>query len=328
MNKVALMSPVAGSSDAGADLCPAAAGPRVTGYLHPQYAESLAEFGTVCRLSRAGGFLLSRPIPDTVSQDAMGCYPLFCCRDWAGLGEDLRSSGHEFVSVTLVTDPFGDYTESGLHAVFDRVVPFKLHFVVDLHQPLEGFSSATHRKFARRAQRQLEIEVCLDPMRELDTWCGLYGQLVQRHGITGIQAFSRAAFAQQLQVPGMVMFRARHGGETVGMDLWYVQGEVAQGHLAAFSERGYDLRAAYGLKLAIIEYFRDKVRWLNLGGSAGLNPQANDGLTAFKRGWSSGTRMAWLCGRILDPARYAELVHQRGFDPATPYFPAYRCGEF
>ena len=67
---------------------------------------------------------------------------------------------------------------------------------------------------------------------------GLYAHLTERHGITGIRAFSRAAFARQLAVPGLVMFRAAAAGETVGLHLWYVQDDVAYGHLGATSPRG------------------------------------------------------------------------------------------
>jgi hypothetical protein len=106
-----------------------------------------------------------------------------------------------------------------------------------------------------------------------------------------------------------------------------VQGDVAQGHLAATSPQGYELHAAYGLKLAILEYFKGKVRWLNLGGGAGLDGNTNDGLTTFKRGWSSGTKTAWFCGRVLQPAAYGEVLGDRGLN-ADGFFPAYRQGEF
>ena len=328
MSERNIATPVTEPLQSGADQRLEDSGLRAAGYLHPLYAQSLSESGQAVELPLCGGWLLGRPVPATSAVDATGVYPLFCCRNWALLGEDLRSIGGKFVSIVLVADPFGDHTELSLRAMFDYVVPFKPHFVADLEQPVEQFTSSSHRKFARQAQRQLQIEVCSDPVRELDAWCELYGQLVRRRGIAGIQRFSRFAFERQLRVPGLVMFRASHRGETVGLDLWYVQGAVAQGHLVAFSESGYELHAGYGLKLAIIEYFRNRVRWLNLGGAAGPNPQANDGLTAFKRGWASGTRMAWLCGRILNRRCYAALVRQRGIDPSTPYFPAYRSGEF
>jgi hypothetical protein len=297
------------------------------GYAHPAYAKSLSGFGEPYELPASGGWLLRRGIPDSTNFDAMGCYPLFCCQNWSRLADDLRDFHGNLVSVSLVADPFGDCDEALLRRTFDHVRPFKTHFVVDLQKPLASYSSARHRKFARRAQRSLAIEVCANPLSQLDNWCALYDQLIQRHEIRGLRAFSREAFAGQLAVPGMVMFRADCGGETVGLDLWYVQGEVAQGHLAATSPRGYELGAAYGLKLAVIEHFKDQVRWLNLGGAAGMDKNANDGLTAFKRGWASDTRTAWFCGRILQPERYQELL--RAPDrPVPDYFPAYRAGEF
>ncbi|HXG48636.1 MAG TPA: GNAT family N-acetyltransferase [Methylomirabilota bacterium] len=299
-----------------------------SGYLHPLYAGSLAEFGVPLELARCRGWLLQRSIAGSTAVDAMGCYPLFCCGDWSQLPADLAEIGPRLVSVVLVTDPFGHYDEAWLRSCFDRVTAFKEHFVADLEQPWERFTSATHRKFARRAQRQMQIEVCGEPARHLDEWCALYGAFAAKKGITGIRAFSRASFARQLAVPGLVLFRASAGGETLGLDMWYVQGEVAHGHLVAMSDRGYELQAAYALKMALLEYFQGRVRWVNFGGTPGARDGAVDGLAAFKRGWSSGTRTAWLCGRVLNPPAYANLTQERGLTPGDDYFPAYRKGEF
>ena len=38
-------------------------------------------------------------------------------------------------------------------------------------------------------------------------------------------------------------------------------------------------------------------------------------------------RTAYFCGRIFDPAKYAQLVELNRVGP-TSYFPAYRRGEF
>ena len=78
-----------------------------------------------------------------------------------------------------------------------------------------------------------------------------------------------------------------------------------------------------------IEHFRESgdVDWLQLGAGAGLDPQSDDGLTRFKRGWATGSKTAYLCGRIFDREAYAALVQARGVS-ATDYFPAYRQGEF
>ena len=87
-------------------------------------------------LPASGGWLLERPIAGSDYRDAMGCYPLFVCRDWGGLAADLEPLRHELVSLALVTDPFGQYDEALLHGCFDVVMPFKPHFVADLSQPI------------------------------------------------------------------------------------------------------------------------------------------------------------------------------------------------
>jgi hypothetical protein len=63
------------------------------------------------------------------------------------------------------------------------------------------------------------------------------------------------------------------------------------------------------------------VRTVDLGGAAGGH-DADTGLARFKRGWATGTRTAWLGGRVLDAAGVARLGGARG-----TYFPAYRAGK-
>jgi len=53
---------------------------------------------------------------------------------------------------------------------------------------------------------------------------------------------------------------------------------------------------------------------------------AEGGLTAFKRGWTSDTRQAYFCGRVFDRPAYQKL--SAGRPDAGGYFPAYRSGEF
>jgi hypothetical protein len=179
-----------------------------------------------------------------------------------------------------------------------------------------------------RAARDLHVETCDEPASMLDEWAALYSNLVRRHRIDGVAAFSRAAFDRQLRVPGLVMFRAVQGTESVGTTLWYVQDEVAYYHLGAYSEAGYDLRASFALFWRALEHFSEAgLRWAALGGAAGVRADADDGLARFKRGWSTGTRTAYLCGRILDAERYAEIAAERA-PGGTQYFPAYRHGEF
>ncbi len=299
----------------------------ITGYAHPAYALALSQYGEPRELRRSAGWVLERPIPGSSHRDAMGCYPLFCCRDWRQLGDDLDELRGKVVSLSLVADPFGNHTADSLGRLFDRVVPYKEHFVADLSLPLEEFTSARHRKYGRQALQRISVEVCSNPAAHLDEWVRLYDHLIERHRITGMQRFSRESFARQLSVPGLVMFRATEGEELICLDLWYVQGEVAYGHLIGISPRGYEIRASYGSKLFVLEYFRGKVRWLDLGAAPGVRADSDDGLANFKHGWSSGVRLAYFCGRILDPEAYAAILSEQGRASAD-YFPAYRAGEF
>lgn len=296
-----------------------------TGYASAEYAASLSEFGQPRHLPRSDGWILERPIGETAHRDGMGPYPLFFCRDWGRLADDVTALAGDLVSIVLVTDPFADVDAVTLHAAFDHVVHFKDHYVADLDQPLASFVSKTHRAKARRALHTVDVGVCECPRERLDDWVRLFSNLTRRHSITGLRGFSRHAFELQLTIPGLVMFEATKDGEVVGLDLWYVQGDVAYGHLAAFSDAGYELDASYATKWTMLQHFAGTVRWIDLAGSAGVRT-TDDGLAAFKRGWSTGTKPVYLCGRVLQPAVYEELSRQRG-DGDTTYFPAYRQGE-
>jgi hypothetical protein len=301
-----------------------------TGYAHPGYVASLSEFGEPLHLPRSDGWLLRRPISGGPYFDAMGPYPLFICREWQQLGDDLSALSDQLVSVVVVTDPFAQF-DDGARRAFDTVVPYKDHFVADLSKAPERFVRKSHQVHARRALRSVTVDVCDQPSDHLGDFVELYAKLSRRHAISGLRAFSRQAFEQQLQVPGLVMFRARVADEVVGLDLWYVQGDVAYGHLAAFDDIGYRRRASYATKWAMLHHFRDdpagEVRWVNLAGSAGSTASPLDGLALFKRGWSTGTRPTYLCERVLQPAVYQSLAGHGSRDGSC-YLPAYRAGEF
>jgi hypothetical protein len=299
--------------------------PRVregNAYADPRYACSLSEFGHLLELSRSGGWLLRRQIPGTDASDAAGCYPLFACRDWSRLGEDVEHL-ESLVSLVLVTDPFGDFDIEDLRHHFDEVRPFKPHYVIDLTAPPERIPSRHHRYYARRALRELEIELAPRPADLLDEWTDLYGVLIERKKLRGIQAFSRDAFAMQLEIPGAAMLVARLDGELVGADWYYVNGPVAYGHLAAFTADGYRVNASYALQWRAIELLAELgVRWLDIGGAPGLAEDPDDGLLRFKKDWSTHTRPTYLATRVLDRRRYDELSRGR---KTNGYFPAYRA---
>lgn len=298
-----------------------------TGYGSRQYAEALSEFGTPLELPGCRGWVLQRPIPGTPHLDAMGSYPVFACRDWSRLPDDLEALPAGLVSLALVTDAFGNWSEAILRRCFDRVQRFKDHFVYDLALPPERHVSRSHQRNARLGLRHLRVEVTTDAAAHLDEWTALYGTLVERRRITGIRAFSAGSFARQLRVPGITMFRAFHGDDVIAAQLWYTGDDVAYGHLATGDQAAYTLGAADALYWSALQYFRGRVRWLDLGGGAGIRTDRHDGLSAFKRGWSTASRPVFFCGRILDPPRYAQILREQQV-PETAYFPAYRQGEF
>src|SRR6266516_5669240 len=180
----------------------------MTGYSHKNYAASLSEFGSPRFLPRCSGWILERLIPGTLHRDAMGSYPLFTCRDWSRLSNDLEKLTEELVSVVLVTDPFGDYTEESLRHTFkDLVSPFKEHFIVDLAAIPETFVHPHHRRNARKALEVIYVERC-SAADSISEWISLYANLVDRHDIRGIARFSDSSFAMQSKVPGAIMLRA------------------------------------------------------------------------------------------------------------------------
>jgi hypothetical protein len=303
----------------------------VHGYLSHEYAAAFAEFGTARHLPRSGGWLIERPIAGTDHRDAMGCYPLFSCTDWSKLGADVDELPRGLVAVSLVTDPFGNHDLPLLERSFDFVRPFKQHFVADLTQDPEQYTSRHHRYYARRSLREARVEVCDNPPQRLDEWVSLYETLVGRHDLRGMKAFSRESFLQQLRVPGIVMLRMIAGNTTVGAQLWFVHEEVAYSHLQAVSDTGYKLAAAYGLYSESLRHFTagafGPVKRVDLGAGAGLGESGDDGLAWFKRGWASGALPVYFCGRILDRDRYDAIVAQK-MATVNGYFPAYRRGEF
>jgi len=299
--------------------------PVPSGYASRAYAESLSGFGEILHLPRCGGYLLKRKIPGTTEHDAMGCYPLFFCGNWTLLEADLAELPEELVSVALVADPFGDYSTELLESAFDVVNPYRVHYIVDLEQPIGEIGSRHHRREARKALEKVRVEVCRNPVGFSKDWIKLYQALAKRHGIRGIRAFSARAFEQQLGMPGIVVHHAYCGERLVGAQLFHIQGDVVCCHLGAVSELGYETGAFYAMDRFSFELFSGRARKLDLGGGTGLSSAGDDGLSRYKKGWSTQMRPVYFCGRIINPGRYEAL--SQPFGP-TNYFPVYRKGEF
>lgn len=297
------------------------------GYLHSLYAKSFSEIGEPVFLPESRGWLIKRPIPGTPYFDAMGPYPLFLCENWEKLIDDLEKLKHDLISVTLVIPPLVQFPMEEFHNYFDRFIPYKDHYLLDLTLPLDQVISKGRRKDARRALRNLVVDVVSAPDIDPLEWYGLYQNLVSRHDIKGIRAFSENSFRSQVSIPGMHFFRAFFEGRLVGGSLYQEQDSVVYFHLSAFYDEGYDLDAAYAVKWTALQYFSSKVRWMNLGGSTTSASGEFSGLDRFKKGWSNETAKSFFCGKILNPALYAEIAEKR-FSSAASWFPAYRAGDY
>lgn len=296
------------------------------GYAHPKYAESLRAWGVPRRLVACDGWAIERAIPHGSHRDAMGCYPLFFCRHWERLAADVAALREDLVAFSIVADPFGCPGSELLRDVFDTVLHFKDHFVTEFDRPLHRIVKASHLANVRKAQRSVTVSLCQKPQERIDEWMQLYAVLARRRSITGLRLVSAEAFAMQFSLPGLVLFEAHADDVLVGLDAWYLQGDVAYGHVVAFSELGYQLRASYATKWAALSYFESRVRWVDLGGGAGLSAN-DDGLMAFKAGWATAKRPVFFCGKILRPMEYEALSASAGH-AGSSYFPAYRHGEF
>src|SRR5688500_14799060 len=173
--------PIPSSAGQGKD----EAGLDATGYAHADYAASLAAFGTPRHLRRCDGWILERQIPGTPYRDAIGPYPLFSCRDWSHLAEDLRDIGTELVSLMIVPAPFDAYDPTLLNRCFSRVIPFKSHYVADLTQPIDRVVKKSHRAAVARASKKVQVSHCAEPESRLAQWVDFFHTLAERHHITG-----------------------------------------------------------------------------------------------------------------------------------------------
>jgi hypothetical protein len=292
------------------------------GYYHPAYVASLRHVGEPVRLKACGGWLLRRSIAGGPLYDYAGPYPLFCCARWPALAEDLmelRDAGA--VSVTLVPDPFGGYSQACLESVFDVVSVAKPRWVLDLRTDLGHVVSLHHQRNAQRALAHIHVERCAEPQQYAKEWSRCYRTFVDRRDISGPAAFPERSLVEQLSIPGLLMYRASSGGHTLGFSLWMVQGTSAYGHLAASTDQGRHAGVAYAFYWTILRELQVLgVELVDLGGGV----EDGDGLARWKSGWTRDSRPTVICGAILRPEEYGELTRSREV-VTTPYFPSYRA---
>lgn len=300
----------------------------LSGYQSAHYAATLSWLGSPQHLTKSGGYVLIRSIPSTEFSDAIGCYPFFSCQHWRHLREDIANQLQHVVSVTIVTDPFGEDSHAELAGCFDFVVPFKRHAIVHLGD-MERPPSAHHQRRLVAARKQVVVTREEHPVAIAKVWVQLYAHLSARHKMSALAAFPPHALEKQLAVPGIRVFRGNLGEQTACVTLWYVQGDVAYYHLGASSADGYRASASYAVfDAAFAALAQEGVRMVDLGAGPdnATRPTTESlvsGLERFKMGWASETRDVFLCGRIVQRNVYDELTQGRG-RAKRAYFPSYR----
>ena len=295
--------------------------------MHPLYAESFSDIGEPLYLPRAKGWLIKRPIPNTPLFDAMGPYPLFFCKNWNCLIEDIESIKDQVCTVALVIGPFEDIPKEAFKHHFDIFRSYKDHYILDTTLPYCEIISKSHKREARKALNKIKIDLQISPNIDLDEWCFLYNTLIQHHHITGIRAFSRNTLKNHITIPNTHYYRALCHGEIIGGNLFYIQNEIAYYHLACSTEKGYKLHANYATLWSAIRDLSTKVHFIEFGGGAGAKEGILDGLSQFKKGWSSLTKKSFFLGKINDHQEYWDLIKMNRISDNN-WFPAYRTGDY
>lgn len=291
-------------------------------YASSAYAYLFQNGMTPVELKQSRSYILTRPIASTDAIDATGPYPMTPLAKAADYTDDfdtLRRAGA--VSLVMVTDTFFCPEEAWLKQQFDVCAPFKEHFVHDLQASEEERKFSKHHRYeVRKSLRSCETRL-IDLNEHLDAWCAMYNALIERHAITGIQAFGREYF-EHLCALNPLTIGAFDGNELVSAHIWLEHEGYVYSHLAASTDKGYSCGAAYPIYAHAIEHYREQgAKIMDFGGGAGTS-EASAGLARFKKGFSTGTVGNFLLGKILDEARYQQLSEPKG---KTAFFPAYRA---
>jgi len=299
-------------------------------YFGYQYANSLNDYGIPLFLPKSEGWILKRKILNSEYFDGMGLYPFFGCNDWLNLEQDFQNLSEEIICLSLVTDPFGKYQKEELLEIFSAVCfPYKEHFVIDLNTDFRKKISQNHLRNIQKSEKKMTVEKIEYQPEIVNDWSEMYENLINRHKIRGLLTFSKKIFKQQLQLENTVIFRAIKEEKIIGMLIFVTDRKVAYYHLGAYSDQGYELGASFALFSQALNYFSNQgFDFIGLGAGAGSENDGNDGLTRFKKGWATGTKTVYFCGKIFNQKIYEKLRALKPEYEKTKYFPAYRLGDF
>jgi len=289
-------------------------------YATLNYAQSLSRTEESFAVPEWGGAVIARPI-ELDLLDAAGTYPMTVLAPDAdlagGLGR-LRQAG--FISVVIVLDDYHRPPLPDLESAFDLVRPFKTHYVVD--RAIGETVPSRHHRYAIKKARSVVRAEAFALCDHLEEWLRLYEHLTQRHGLHGVHDFPRRHHEMLSVLPGIKAVGAFLDDVLLAAHLWVEEDGRVHSHLAASSDQGYALGAAYAVNDASIRFFAD-AQIINFGGGAGHEDDPTDGLARFKMGFVNATARSYICGKILDTEKYERLSATRM--ATTDFFPAYRA---
>jgi len=233
----------------------------------------------------------------------------------------------QLVCVNMVLSPLSEFPVDEFRNSLDIFYPYKNHYILDTSTPLTISVSKNKRRGALKALKTLSVDLVKAPNIDLDEWIYLYNHLKKHHDINDIRAFSRDSFSKQITIPGTLFFRVWHNKNLVGGNLYYIQRNVAYGHLLALTDKGYELGAAYAVKWISLQYLSKLVKFVNLGGGTGIKDGEESGLDLFKSGWTNSISQSYFCGIVLQHQYYESLIQDRN-TKHQKWFPAYRINDY
>ncbi|MCX5743411.1 MAG: GNAT family N-acetyltransferase, partial [Proteobacteria bacterium] len=244
---------------------------------------------------------------------------------WAG----TQGAVSEFVRCSLFEDdllPYPGEREQKLVNVVRSLAPTEQEIWTDFDHKV--------RKNVAKAQRGgVTIEV--DPTgARLDDFFGIYERTMDRREARRGYYFPRTFFESiAAELPGQFVYlHALLAGRVVSTELALVSAHHVYSFLGGTDEAAFDQRPNDLLKHELILWAKraGKRRFVLGGGYA-----VDDGIFRYKKAFAPTGMMPFFVGRrVLDPARYDELVAARGvagraldptWQPEPGFFPAYRA---
>ncbi len=284
------------------------------------YAECFSELGEIYALKKSGVFCLKLPNQFTPYYDLSYCYPFITPNNCNNLIQDLIEET-EFQCFYGVLNPWIEFNNS--YEFFDRAFRYKFHYFVELDEKnIWDKLHSTHKRKIKSSLKHIKVTI-EKPENVAEKWVELYENLIKKHNIKGLTKFSPSILKKFLLVPGSKIYSAYVQGDLSGLAVFYELNSIVYYHLAAYSDKAYQVSASYGLFWEAINNFREKFSILHLGG---VSDSGNtDGLKFFKAGWGSNTIPVYFLAKILNRAKFTETVCISKSEHIKDFFPPYRA---